>query len=306
MVGACYAGAPEDGTIVRPLKSSAPDRRSARAPYVAMQSMFDPLVPHGWHRYWKSSSCRRSPTGRSTRSSTTPRGSRRHARHHHPPARRDARSRGRRTQPPSASATPRTTSSSTPSGPRPAKGDRHTAWARDFFDAMRPHAGGRVCVNFLGEEGSDRVRQAYGARNYERLVELKRAYDQTNFFQAQPEHPARLTPPPGRPADLGAPRVVVCFENRQRSVSTTRFRRRLPGAGRRSTGARRPRRVRPGPAQPGGQVPVALAQEFHRCRHKDGADDRGVDQQRDRDAEAHLHLLERRSCPPSQSPRRRR
>jgi FAD/FMN-containing dehydrogenase len=40
-----------------------------------------------------------------------------------------------------------------------------------------------VYVNFLGEEGSDRVRQAYGARNYERLVELKRAYDPNNFFR---------------------------------------------------------------------------------------------------------------------------
>jgi FAD/FMN-containing dehydrogenase len=48
---------------------------------------------------------------------------------------------------------------------------------------MQPHARGRVYVNFLGEEGGDRVRQAYGARNYERLVELKRAYDPTNFFR---------------------------------------------------------------------------------------------------------------------------
>ncbi|MGH2951000.1 MAG: FAD-linked oxidase, partial [Solirubrobacterales bacterium] len=23
-------------------------------PYTALQSMFDPFVPHGWHRYWKS------------------------------------------------------------------------------------------------------------------------------------------------------------------------------------------------------------------------------------------------------------
>ena len=48
---------------------------------------------------------------------------------------------------------------------------------------MQPHAGGRVYVNFLGEEGGNRVRQAYGARHYERLVELKRAYDPTNFFR---------------------------------------------------------------------------------------------------------------------------
>jgi hypothetical protein len=40
-----------------------------------------------------------------------------------------------------------------------------------------------VYVNFLGEEGGNRVRQAYGARHYERLVELKRVYDPTNFFR---------------------------------------------------------------------------------------------------------------------------
>ena len=61
--------------------------------------------------------------------------------------------------------------------------ERHIAWARDFFDAIQPHAGRRVYLNFLGEEGGNRVRQAYGAPNYERLVELKRAYDPTNFFR---------------------------------------------------------------------------------------------------------------------------
>ena len=64
-----------------------------------------------------------------------------------------------------------------------AEGERHIAWARDFYSAMQQHAGDRVYVNFLGEEGADRVRQAYGARQYERLVGLKRAYDPTNFFR---------------------------------------------------------------------------------------------------------------------------
>ena len=57
MVGACYAGAPEDGAeVVRPLKefgSPIVDLLEPK-PYLALQSMFDPLVPHGWHRYWKS------------------------------------------------------------------------------------------------------------------------------------------------------------------------------------------------------------------------------------------------------------
>jgi FAD/FMN-containing dehydrogenase len=61
--------------------------------------------------------------------------------------------------------------------------DRHITWARDFFDALQTHATGRVYVNFLGDEGQDRVRAAYGERNYERLARLKRVHDPTNFFR---------------------------------------------------------------------------------------------------------------------------
>lgn len=67
--------------------------------------------------------------------------------------------------------------------PEDREAERHVDWARDFFDAMQPHARGRVYVNFLGDEGQERVRVAYGADNYERLVALKRAYDPTNFFR---------------------------------------------------------------------------------------------------------------------------
>jgi FAD/FMN-containing dehydrogenase len=146
--------------------------------------MFDPLVPHGWHRYWKSVEL--------------------------PPLTDDAID----TLVEHASALPspksycivfqlggalaRVGEDETAFSQRGAvhnvninavwteedpDAERHIAWARDFFDAMQPHAGGRVYLNFLGEEGGNRVRQAYGARNYERLVELKRAYDPTNFFR---------------------------------------------------------------------------------------------------------------------------
>ena len=63
------------------------------------------------------------------------------------------------------------------------EGERHVAWAREFFSAVQPHADGRVYLNFLGDEGADRVRQAYGAWQYERLAASKRTYDPTNFFR---------------------------------------------------------------------------------------------------------------------------
>ncbi|HYD29320.1 MAG TPA: FAD-binding oxidoreductase [Azospirillaceae bacterium] len=57
-----------------------------------------------------------------------------------------------------------------------------TKWAREFFDATAPYATGGVYVNFLNQEGEDRVRAAYGA-NYGRLVELKNKYDPKNLFR---------------------------------------------------------------------------------------------------------------------------
>jgi FAD/FMN-containing dehydrogenase len=56
-----------------------------------------------------------------------------------------------------------------------------TNWARDCWQAMQPFAAGAAYVNDLGDEGDERVREAYG-RNLERLRALKRRYDPTNFF----------------------------------------------------------------------------------------------------------------------------
>jgi berberine-like enzyme len=58
-----------------------------------------------------------------------------------------------------------------------------TAWAQQFWSAMQPFSGGGVYVNFLSNEGEDRVRAAYSPRTYERLVGLKNRYDPTNFFR---------------------------------------------------------------------------------------------------------------------------
>jgi FAD/FMN-containing dehydrogenase len=187
MVAACYAGAPEDGIeVVRPLKEFGDPLVDLLEPklYTALQSMFDPFVPHGLHRYWKSVELPPLTDGAIDTLVE-------HA--------------AAQTSPKSycivfqlGGALARADEDETAFIQRDAahnvninavwteddpEGERHVAWARDYFAAMQPYAGDRVYVNFLGDEGAERVRQAYGDRQYERLVELKRAYDPTNFFR---------------------------------------------------------------------------------------------------------------------------
>jgi hypothetical protein len=55
-------------------------------------------------------------------------------------------------------------------------------WARALWSALQPYHTS-VYVNFLMDEGQERIRQAYGAVKYERLKALKRTYDPTNLFR---------------------------------------------------------------------------------------------------------------------------
>ncbi len=59
--------------------------------------------------------------------------------------------------------------------------EEHIAWTRRFTDAMQAFTTGGVYANFLGDEGQQRVRDAFGA-NYERLAAIKAQYDPDNFF----------------------------------------------------------------------------------------------------------------------------
>lgn len=60
--------------------------------------------------------------------------------------------------------------------------ERCLAWARDFHRATEPFAQG-VYVNFLSDEGEDRVKAAYTPEVWDRLVQLKNKYDPTNLFR---------------------------------------------------------------------------------------------------------------------------
>ena len=65
----------------------------------------------------------------------------------------------------------------------PRESEKHREWTRNLEIAMRPFSTGGVYVNFLGEEGEDRVRSAYTPAKYGRLAALKSRYDPTNFFR---------------------------------------------------------------------------------------------------------------------------
>lgn len=66
--------------------------------------------------------------------------------------------------------------------PDPANNERMIAWARDYWQALHPHSAGGAYVNFLMEEGQERVKATYGD-NYKRLTEIKRKYDPGNLFR---------------------------------------------------------------------------------------------------------------------------
>lgn len=193
---ACWAGPLEKGEeVLRPLRTLGRpllDGISEKS-YAAHQAMIDPSVPHGLHWYWKA-----SETGRladpvidtlveHTAAITSPLSYT--AAFHlggavaRVPEEATAYSHRDAVHAVNVNAGWRG------DDPEPA---RHVEWARAFHAALEPDQVG-VYVNFLGDEGAERVRAAYGPEKYERLMALKRRYDPDNFFRLN-----QNIPPPAR------------------------------------------------------------------------------------------------------------
>ena len=66
--------------------------------------------------------------------------------------------------------------------PDPANRDKITEWARDYYDDLHPFGSGGAYMNFMMEEGEDRIRATYRG-NYARLAAVKAKYDPENFFR---------------------------------------------------------------------------------------------------------------------------
>jgi FAD/FMN-containing dehydrogenase len=185
-IASCWAGDPDAGE-----RALAPLRAHGRPlidliaprPYLQLQTMFDPAVPHGWHYYWKSWEVPPLTDGaidtlvERAAAIASPRSyiivfqlGGAMARPPHDTAFRQ-RSEGHDVN---------INAVWLPDDP---DAERHIQWARETFAALEPHGAGRAYVNFMADEGSDRVRAAYGADTYARLVALKRQYDPDNLLR---------------------------------------------------------------------------------------------------------------------------
>jgi FAD/FMN-containing dehydrogenase len=66
--------------------------------------------------------------------------------------------------------------------PDPANAMTIRKWCVDYWEDTHPYSMGGAYVNFMMEEGQERVQATYGP-NYDRLTRIKATYDPDNFFR---------------------------------------------------------------------------------------------------------------------------
>jgi len=63
----------------------------------------------------------------------------------------------------------------------PAEDQERINWVRDYYQAIAPHSEPGGYINFMSDDDQDRIQDNY-RDNYNRLVDVKRAYDPDNLF----------------------------------------------------------------------------------------------------------------------------
>ena len=66
--------------------------------------------------------------------------------------------------------------------PDPADADILRSWTVDYWNALHPHSLGGAYVNFMMDEGVDRIKATY-RDNFDRLAKVKATYDPHNVFR---------------------------------------------------------------------------------------------------------------------------
>jgi FAD/FMN-containing dehydrogenase len=75
----------------------------------------------------------------------------------------------------------------------------HRAWAENAAASLRDGEDAAY-VNFIGDEGEERVRAAYPGSTWDRLAEVKRRYDPENLFRLNQNVPPARRGGEGRKA----------------------------------------------------------------------------------------------------------
>jgi FAD/FMN-containing dehydrogenase len=181
----CYAGDPAEGEkLIEPLRGfgTMHGEHVGVQPYVAWQQAFDPLLARGARNYWKSHNFSKLSDGAIDAiieyAGKLP----------SPHCEIFVGSIGGQTARAAADAMAYSSRDANyvmnvhGRWESAAEDERCIAWAREFFAKSQPFASGGAYINFLTEDETDRVAFAYG-KVYDRLVELKKKYDPTNFFR---------------------------------------------------------------------------------------------------------------------------
>ena len=63
-----------------------------------------------------------------------------------------------------------------------ANADKITGWCKNYWEALHPYSSGGTYLNFIMDEGQERVKASY-KHNYDRLARIKKLYDPNNFFK---------------------------------------------------------------------------------------------------------------------------
>jgi len=66
--------------------------------------------------------------------------------------------------------------------PDPANNEKIISWTKGYYDALHPYSAGGAYVNFMMDEGEDRIKATY-KDNYQRLTTIKKKYDPSNLFR---------------------------------------------------------------------------------------------------------------------------
>ncbi len=181
---ACWAGPVDEGEqMLKPLHDVAPvvAEHVGPMPYPALNSAFDGLVPPGLQHYWKANFVKElSDDAIAAHLEHGPHVPAVNSTVHIYPINGACH---RVASDETAFAYRDATFATVIAGmwPDPADNAKNTAWVRDYYAATAPLSEEGGYVNFMAEDDQDRIRANYRG-NYDRLVEVKRAYDPDNLF----------------------------------------------------------------------------------------------------------------------------